>query len=351
MTQGASSVSATVTVARPEDLERWDRYLGRHSQASVFLTSAWKRVVEDTYGHQAFYLLVEDRAAIRGVLPLFLIKSPLFGRVLATGPFGSWGAICADSQDDAMMLVEKAIELGRALAADHVELKSLQPTGHPSLRAYARYVNYDLPLSNAADVWSRRLRGRGRTGVRKAEKWGLTCVRGHDLLDEFYELMAISMRRLGAPVHAKAFYRNILQVFGPAANLLVVRDRELAVACLLLIRHGSRMYHLAGGSRASHWQMQPNNLGMWEAIKSACEEGMQAFDFGRSLEGSGTAAFKEQWGSTPVTLHYEYYLNRSKSVPEVNPANPRFRMAVAAWRRLPLSLTKAIGPLLIKGVP
>ena len=340
-----------VIVAQPQDLVCWDPYVSAHAEGSVFLTTTWKRVVSATYGHEAFYLLLREGSAIRGVLSLFLIRGALFGRVLASSPYGSWGGLCSDTPEGATALIDRAIELGRELGVKYVELKNVRASGHASLATYAKYLNYELSLSDAPEVWAKQLSGRARRGVRKAEKSGLTYSCGRDLLDDFYELMASNMRRLGTPVHSKAFYRNILEAFGGAADVLVVKHERLPIAALLLIQHGSRMYYLAGASRTSHWNMNPNNLAMWVAIKGACEKGLKVFDFGRSLEGGGTAEFKEQWGSTPVKLHYQYYLNRATSVPEINPANPRFRWAVAAWRRLPLRLTKTMGPVLIKGVP
>ena len=43
-------------------------------------------------------------------------------------------------------------------------------------------------------------------------------------------------------------------------------------------------------------------------------------------------------------MHYEYRLVRGKRVPELNPLNPKYRMAIKLWQRMPLSLANRIGP-------
>jgi hypothetical protein len=38
-------------------------------------------------------------------------------------------------------------------------------------------------------------------------------------------------------------------------------------------------------------------------------------------------------------------------MPNISPSNPRMHMAVQAWKRLPLPVTKVVGPWLTKYLP
>jgi hypothetical protein len=49
-------------------------------------------------------------------------------------------------------------------------------------------------------------------------------------------------------------------------------------------------------------------------------------------------------------LPYKYFLVRAKTMPSLDPTNPRFRLLVGVWKRLPVVLTKAIGPALVRGL-
>jgi len=97
--------------------------------------------------------------------------------------------------------------------------------------------------------------------------------------------------------------------------------------------------------------MAPNMMLYGSVLKYACEQGYQRFDFGRSSKDSGAYRFKEQWGARPVQLHWYYWLQSGKQPPEVNPQNPKYRLAVEMWKQLPVAVTRYIGPPVAKYLP
>jgi hypothetical protein len=88
----------------------------------------------------------------------------------------------------------------------------------------------------------------------------------------------------------------------------------------------------------------------WEVMRRAVDQGCTVFDFGRSKVDTGAYAFKKHWGFEPTPLHYEYQLFGTDAVPDVNPLNPKYRLFIAAWKRLPLPLTKFLGPFVVKNL-
>ena len=56
------------------------------------------------------------------------------------------------------------------------------------------------------------------------------------------------------------------------------------------------------------------------------------------------------WGFEPQPLYYEYYLVKGKEVPDISPLNPKYEVFINIWRRLPLPVTKFIGPHIIKNL-
>ena len=89
----------------------------------------------------------------------------------------------------------------------------------------------------------------------------------------------------------------------------------------------------------------------WNILKFACEHGYKQFDFGRSTPNEGTHRFKKQWGSQPVQSYWQYWLASGNEMPELNPHNPKYELAIKTWRRLPLALTKFLGPHIVKYLP
>jgi lipid II:glycine glycyltransferase (peptidoglycan interpeptide bridge formation enzyme) len=89
----------------------------------------------------------------------------------------------------------------------------------------------------------------------------------------------------------------------------------------------------------------------WSVLKLASKKGYQWFDFGRSTPGEGTYRFKEQWGAQPVQMYWHYWLKDGQALPELNPRNPKYRMAIHLWQKLPVGLTKLIGPAIVRNLP
>jgi len=206
-----------------------------------------------------------------------------------------------------------------------------------------------LPLK--AGMWD-RIDRKARNQVRKAEKSGLSVVRGHqELLPEFYQVFARNMRDLGTPVYSPRLFAEVLSAFPDRTRLIVVRLNDKPVAAGFTYRTGSMIEIPWASSIRDFNSLCPNHMLYWHAIDTAAAEGVTVFDFGRSTPGEGTFKFKEQWGAEPVALHWEYWLPAGGAVPDQSPKNPKFNLAIETWKRLPLWLANRVGPRLVRGIP
>jgi FemAB-related protein (PEP-CTERM system-associated) len=105
-----------------------------------------------------------------------------------------------------------------------------------------------------------------------------------------------------------------------------------------------------GGGTAAARQCHANDFMYWEVMRHAAARGCRVFDFGRSKIGTGAFSFKKNWGFTPTPLEYRFLVRPGDTIPEVNPLNPKYRLMIAAWKRLPLPVANLIGPFLVRGV-
>jgi lipid II:glycine glycyltransferase (peptidoglycan interpeptide bridge formation enzyme) len=94
----------------------------------------------------------------------------------------------------------------------------------------------------------------------------------------------------------------------------------------------------------------PNNLLYWSVIKYYCQAGAKIFDFGRSSVGAGTWQFKKQWGPTQVDLNYQYWLAPGQELEIASPDNPRYKRKIEMWKKLPLWLTRILGPVISRNL-
>jgi hypothetical protein len=85
-------------------------------------------------------------------------------------------------------------------------------------------------------------------------------------------------------------------------------------------------------------------------MRRASERGVRIFDYGRSKDGTGSFHFKKNWGFAPEPLPYQYRLVRAREVPNVSPANPKYRLLVGVWRRVPLTVSNWVGPWIARSL-
>jgi hypothetical protein len=149
----------------------------------------------------------------------------------------------------------------------------------------------------------------------------------------------------------KAFFRNLLEHLGESARLVVVTLNGKPAGCAFLLTHADQM-EIPWASTLREFNTMGINMFMyWKVLEHAVTSGYVVFDFGRCSKDAGTYRFKQQWGAQPIPMHWDYCLPEGDSLPELNPNNPKFKLLIAVWQRLPVWLTRLIGPPVVKNLP
>jgi FemAB-related protein (PEP-CTERM system-associated) len=342
-----------VRLYREDDRARWDNYAQEQPEASCYHLAGWKDVIEQSFGHTTFYLLAEGNAReIAGILPLVQLKSMLFGNFMVSLPFFNYGGVCSDSREVESQLMDEAASIARREKAEHIEFRHSRPVdGALSTKTTKVSMRLELP-ADADELWG-TFTSNLRRKIRKAEKEGFSCRIGkRDQLDDFYTVFSINMRDLGTPVYPKAFFANILKELPEDTWIATVYTKGGKPAASLFLVGFKKQLEMPWASSIKDYNRHyPNLLLYWSALKFACREGYFFFDFGRSTRGSGTYRFKEQWGAKPHQLYWHYWMRRGELLPEINPQNPKYQLAIRLWRRLPLGLTRVLGPRIVKNLP
>jgi len=333
----------------------WRGTVGASPRARLAHAAAWHPAIARAYGHAPLYLSADDGdGAAVGVLPAFVVRRPLVGTVVTSMPFLDSGGPCADSPAIETALVADLVSAARRRGARFVELRSSVrlPIDAQPLESK---VNMTLALSHPDGLW-RRFDKTVRNQVRKAERSGLTvdCGGAADLAS-FYEVFVERMRDLGSPVHAFGFLRQVVDAFGEDARVMIVRHGRETVGGLVALAFRDRLVVPWSTCRTTYFASCPNMLLYWRTIEGACADGFARFEFGRSTRGSGTYRFKKQWGAEEEPLFwYRIPLSAQRrplqdaGLPDEAPAAKPADVLVRMWRRLPLAVTRQIGPRIRK---
>ncbi len=328
--------------------KRWDDYVSRHPQATFFHSASWKAVLEKAYGHPCPYLYAEKEGEIQGVLPLGHIHSRLFSNALISTPFCVYGGVLASDEMAGKALEKAAIGLARDLGVDYLEWRFLDP---PSSERPVKelYVTFRKVLDPDPEANLKAVPRKQRAMIRKGIKAGLISVIDPDV-ERFYEVYAESVRNLGTPVFPKGYFRLLKETFGDACEILMVEHQGRPVAGVMNFYFRDQVLPYYGGGTAEARQLKANDFMYWEVMRRAVERGIRLFDFGRSKQGTGAYRFKTHWGFEPQPLYYQYELIQAGAVPEINPLNPKYQLFIKAWQKLPLPVSKLIGPWLARSL-
>ncbi len=335
-----------------EQLPRWQAYLLSGGMLPLSRHPAWLDVLGRGLRHVPYCLEAVEGGSTRGILPLAFVRSWLFGRFLVSMPYLNSGGVLADNAAVEGCLIDRAVALADQLRVRYLELRHEQAAEHPALAhqmSNKAHLRLALPPSSP-DLWN-KLSAKVRNQVRKGEKSGLETAWGsQELLPEFYAVFSRNMRDLGTPVYGRTLFQNVLQQFPDRAELCVVRDGSVAVAGALLL-HGWGVTEVPSASSLRAYNHTCANMLMyWRLLERAIERQQAVFDFGRSSLDSNTYRFKKQWGAVPSPAEWQYYV-RAGEMTDMRPDHPRYQRLIRIWRRLPVSLTRLIGPRIVRGIP
>lgn len=310
----------------------------------------WTQVVKDTYNIRFFLFIAEKDGRDVGFLSLSEIKHPLFGHYLLTAPFGTAGGwICKDEEAiGPLSMAAKA--LADQLKADYLLIRA-EKDHLPGFVLESRYQTALLDLSKGEDfIWNKQIDVSARNQTRKAMKQNFEVLQSTDQMPAFFDVFHRHMRDLGSPAHSMSFYKSIFKYFPKQMDIFVLKDGARVIAGSLVLSVNGTVSNLHTVALRAYNSLCPNNLIYWKMIQSAVAAGAHTFDMGRSVEGGGNIGFKKQWGPRLIPLAYNYYLRRGTEVPFLDPRNSKYGLAIAMWRKIPVFLTKRLGPLLIPGL-
>jgi serine/alanine adding enzyme len=319
----------------------------------------WLLVLQEGLRHRPFAIVARapDNGPITGYLPLVVVKSLLFGTFVVSLPYINRAGVVSIDDETSDAIIEAAAALTARVNARYMELRHhVQPVVHSCITHNKdEKVRMVLELPRDADALFKAVGPKVRNQIRKGEKAGL-AIRwgGSELIEEFYDVFSVNMRDLGTPVYSKKLFRSLLTHFHATAEIAVVSLGGKTVAVALLMHDEIQGYRTTQVPSASSLRdFNHTNANMWmyhQLLLRAMSRGSTEFDFGRSSEGSGTYRFKKQWGATPRPTVWQYHL-RHGDLDAVRPDNPKQKKRIEQWRKLPVWLTRLIGPTIVRGIP
>ena len=258
------------------------------------------------------------------------------------------GPIAVDAES-LYALEGEAVRLMEAQAVPVLEFRDCSPSRANWASKSNLYVTFRRRLAPSVDRNLKLIPRKQRAMVRKGIRNELRAEID-DEVDRLHRVYSESVRNLGTPVFAKSYFKILREQFAECSDIVTVVRGGRAVASVLNFYFRDEVLPFYGGGVRAARALAANDFMYWEVMRRACERNYRIFDFGRSKVGTGSYAFKCNWGFQPTPLVYQFRLAQGHAMPDLNPLNPKLAAFVAAWRRLPLTLTNRLGPLIVRGI-
>ncbi len=339
-------------VVRPfvaEDASQWDAFVTRCPESTFFHLSGWHDIIRDVFRHRTHYLVAERNGEVVGVLPLAEVKSRIFGHALVSLPFCVYGGPVAEDAGVADTLIDAGAQLSRSLGVQYLEMRNRESL-RPHWAQQDLYVSFRKQLLPDVEANLLAIPRKQRAMVRKGIKHGLRSEIDMDI-ERFFGLYADNSHRHGTPALPRKYFARLCAVFGDACEVLTVTDgKGNAISSVLSFYFRDEVLPYYAGDLIDARDLAGNDFKYWELMRRACERGVRIFDYGRSKRGTGSFDFKHNWGFEATPLAYEYQLLARDTVPQNNPLNPKYRMFIALWKRMPRFAVNVLGPHIVRSL-
>lgn len=341
--------ATVIRLMTDSDATAWNDFVLTAPEATFFHRAEWRAIFENVFHLKTHYWVAERSGQIVGVLPLVQQRSVLFGNALVAAPFCVEGGPVAKDAQARDALDQTAIELFERTRANYIEFRSRIASRPDWQVRRGLYAHFARPITGDDNQNLLAIPGKQRRIVRHALSGSF---RGEvdDDPKRLFQVYSETMRNYGTPMFPRNYFVALQHAFGNDCNIIVITEGGKALsAAMTFYFRDSVMPFYVGGTAAAR-RNGAYVLLYWEVMRRAAAIGYRRFDFGRSKAGTGPFAFKKNWGFEPSWLEYEYWVRPGTALPEKHPLNPKYALFIAAWKRLPLPVANALGPLLIRNL-
>jgi len=347
----------------------WQNYIHQHAYGGIYYSWEFLSALHTAHQHRII-LFVAQKAEekIVGCVPVIEQKSTLFGHLWTSIALVNYGGIIADNALIEEQLLNTLTSMAKEECIKRLEVRGLyqRPVNKTpenvdwAVQTDKASMWLPLPKDHSSETLLKQFKAKLRSQIKKGYTDKVrTRVGRSELLEDFYTVFARNMRDLGTPVYDKNLFQEIVSALHKNTKLVIIYHEDKPASAAFLILNDDRMEIPWASTIRDYNRFGLNMVLYWEVLKYACEQKCSIFDFGRSSIDASTYKFKKQWGAQAVQHYwYAYEPSTTKKSSEVEPPstkvstdNPKFKLLIACWKRLPVWLSKISGPHIVKFIP
>ena len=327
---------------------KWENAISAHPDATIFHSTAWARVLVDTYGHRPCYVQISLNGGLLALVPMMEVQSVLTRSRGICLPFSDYCAPLTFSSFGHELVTQKLQQIAHERCWSYFELRShsIVPVNTPASESY---YGHFLDLRIGPEALISNFSSSVKRAVRKAQRSGLnvSIQSSPDAMAQFYELHVRTRRRHGVPPQPRSFFINIQRhlISSGFGFIVLVECQKAPIAAAMFFKLGRHAVYKFGASDERLQELRANNFAMFEAIRYLAEGGAETLHFGRTeRENEGLQRFKLSWGATEEEIAYARFEMASGSWKHSR--DRRSKLHKRIFRALPASLNRLAGAMI-----
>jgi hypothetical protein len=340
----------SIEIINPLTFPGYDDLLLATPGHSVFHSSAWARVLVESYGYRPLYFASVGDGKFDALMPMMEVRSIFTGRRGVSLPFSDQCPPLINGKASAEQLADTVTDHGRRAGWRSVEWRGAEGLKEGAAPSQSFFC-HTLELGQDEARMLSSFRDSTRRNIAKAKREGVTTriERSWEGVSDFCRLNDLARREHGLPPQPPSFFRSLHRHVISAGSGFVAlayqEDRPIAGAVFL--HFGREAMYKYGASDRAYQVLRANNLVMWEGIRECARLGCNRLSLGRTDPGhDGLFQFKNGWGAHETRVSYHRYdLKRSAFVQDSSRVNGWHN---GAFRRLPLPVSRLTGALLYR---
>ena len=341
--------SRTVVLTQAPNRADWDRFVQQSPHVIAWHGYEWSEVLKGHYGTEFYPLAVYEGANIVGILPLYRVRG-FRGDTLMSVPYFVAGGIAAEAADVQTALLNKAIAIAHQLNISKVILKQYKLKLSGLLSTDENYYNRELTLSRDLDQIWKSISPFNQARIEESRRYNLQFEYPSSDVTKFYRLLLEDQHRAGVPCVGKAWVQRLFDSGMYEIALLRHSGQLVAATMVKKFRDTVSFPFTCIRSRNEKDEVYAYAL-YWRLLTTLGGAGIRIAHSGRIPKTDQTFRYRLGWGGTKYDYYYQYYgLGEGKTEFSTKRGRKREIMA-AAWRNMPVSMARALGPIVVKQFP
>jgi hypothetical protein len=337
-------------IINPIDYRGWDDLLDSSQECTFFHTSAWAKVLSETYHYRPVYFMLHDDNGSLVLIPMMEIKSILTGPRGVSLPFTDYCQAIITKKCRFRDIINCIKEYARKCDWKSIEIRG---GNYPDATATSFFYNHRLKLTPDTNQMFSRFKDSTKRNIRKAVREGVevNIFRTIESVKEYCRLHYMTRKKHGVPPQPWSFFKNIYEhVISKNLGFIALASYDkINIAGAVFFNFKNKSFYKFGASNFKYQHLRANNLIMWEAIKLYAKSGLQSLCFGRTEpDNAGLRRFKNGWAAEEhIINYYTYNLQQDAFVTKI----PLFRNShCRIFKIVPVPLLKMLGSLLYKHI-